>query len=76
MMVLGPAVHMHVAMALDVTHDLWFKCIGLNFLHSGIDATHYLFEGRANRGVDFVDDPPPSNGDPHGHGTHVAGKII
>ena len=43
--------------------------------YRGIDETHPLFEGRAKRGVDFVEDRPPPNGDPNGHGTHVAGKI-
>ena len=47
----------------------------LLYVCSGIDDTHNLFQGRAKRGVDFVDNPPPSNGDPNGHGTHVAGKI-
>ncbi len=47
----------------------------MTFQCSGIDATHPRFEGRADRGVDFVDNPPPSNGDPNGHGTHVAGKL-
>ena len=26
--------------------------------------------------MDFIDNPPPSNGDPNGHGTHVAGKVF
>ena len=43
---------------------------------SGIDYTHPLFEGRAERGPDFIDDPPPPEGDPNGHGTHVAGMPL
>ena len=46
----------------------------LVIFYRGLDETHELFEGRAQRGVDFVDNPPPPNGDPHGHGTHVAGN--
>ena len=28
------------------------------------------------QGLDVIEDPPPLNGDPNGHGTHMAGTII
>ena len=40
----------------------------------GIDTTHSDFGGRASFGVNFASDF--SMGDPHGHGTHVAGKSL
>ena len=58
------------------TSSIYFLLPFLLLLCSGLDETHPLFEGRAIRGVDFVGFNPPSNGDPNGHGTHVAGAYV
>jgi len=44
-------------------------------LDSGIDCRHPDLAGMCDRGFDYLRDSPTSgvdNGDPHGHGTHVA----
>jgi subtilisin family serine protease len=43
-------------------------------LDTGIDIYHTEFEDRASYGWDFTDDII-RDGDPHGHGTHVAGTL-
>ena len=40
--------------------------------YRGIDINHQDFHGRAKFGANF-DSSPAINGDPDGHGTHVAG---
>jgi serine protease AprX len=44
-------------------------------LDSGIDTNAAAFGGRVRARVDFVDPANPSQGDPAGHGTHVAGIV-
>ncbi|KAM3161452.1 Subtilisin-like protein [Lachancea thermotolerans] len=48
--------------------------VDVYLLDTGIDGTHPAFEGRVQKAADFSSDPV-ATGDPHGHGTAVAGVI-
>ena len=45
-------------------------------LGTGIDLTHPTFQGRAEWGFDAISPESNSVGDPHGHGTYVAGDTF
>lgn len=62
--------------------DYTGKGVDVYVVDTGIDTTHYEFQGNSNRVVtniysSFATNPhsPGSNTDDHGHGTHVSGTV-
>src|SRR6202023_1287134 len=49
--------------------------VAVAVLDTGIDNNNAAFGARVTARVDFVDPAHPAQGDPAGHGTHVAGII-
>ena len=43
-------------------------------LDTGIQSSHKTFEGRVEHGIDLIS-TEPLHGDPHGHGTQIAGTV-